>query len=211
MEIIGPSRSHRWHQALLPPRQAGWYPGVQVIGVECQYSTQDVGALFASGSVANCLPTRCLRGPKSGNHEAHTSSRRLGPSSPQSRHDALSLYFFGTRRKHLAGKHFATDADVKQAVTYWLPTLDTDFLHTGIQVLMSWWDKCINFRGDYVEVCLPMCHVYVEAAWSRREGVFTLLSKLLCVLTYLLISFQRTNMLNRNITALGDTCSMSKR
>jgi hypothetical protein len=76
----------------------------------------------------------------------------LGPSSLQSRYDSWSFYFFGSRRKHLAGKHFATDADVKQAVTYWLQTLDTDVLHAEIQVLMLRWDKCINVSGDYVEV-----------------------------------------------------------
>ena len=30
---------------------------------------------------------------------------------------------FGPLKKHLAGKRFATDADVKQAVTSWLSTL----------------------------------------------------------------------------------------
>ena len=38
--------------------------------------------------------------------------------------------------KHLDGKRFATDADVKQAVTSWLQTLDT----------MG--DKCLNENGD---------------------------------------------------------------
>jgi hypothetical protein len=29
-------------------------------------------------------------------------------------------------KKYLAGKQFATDADVKQAASYWLQTLDKD-------------------------------------------------------------------------------------
>jgi hypothetical protein len=33
---------------------------------------------------------------------------------------------YGPINKHLAGKQFATDTDVKQAVTSWLQTLDND-------------------------------------------------------------------------------------
>ena len=36
---------------------------------------------------------------------------------------------------HLLASDFATDADVKQAVTYWLHTLDTDF-YAAIQTLV---------------------------------------------------------------------------
>jgi hypothetical protein len=32
---------------------------------------------------------------------------------------------------------FATDADVKQAVTSWLPTLDTELFYVGIQVYIA--------------------------------------------------------------------------
>jgi hypothetical protein len=50
--------------------------------------------------------------------------------------------------KHLAGKRFTTDADVKQVVTSWLQTLDTDFIYTAIQALVP--------HNDYVGVwCAP--------------------------------------------------------
>jgi len=39
---------------------------------------------------------------------------------------------FGPLKKHLAGKRFATDANVKQAVTSWLSTPNTYFFYTGI-------------------------------------------------------------------------------
>jgi hypothetical protein len=42
-----------------------------------------------------------------------------------------SLYLFGSHKKHLAGKQFAVNTDLKQAVTCWLQTLGTDFCCTG--------------------------------------------------------------------------------
>jgi hypothetical protein len=61
----------------------------------------------------------------------------------------------GPRKKHPAGKKFATDADVKQAVT-WLQTFDTDFFYIVIQALVPRWGKCLNVSGDYADVwCVP--------------------------------------------------------
>jgi len=42
------------------------------------------------------------------------------------------FHLFGPLQKHLAGKRFAIDVDVKQAATYYKQTLETDFLYTGI-------------------------------------------------------------------------------
>jgi histone-lysine N-methyltransferase SETMAR len=39
------------------------------------------------------------------------------------------FYLFGFLKKHLTGKQFATDADMKQAVTSCLQILDTDFFY----------------------------------------------------------------------------------
>jgi len=43
----------------------------------------------------------------------------------------------GPRKKLVEGKQFATDADVKQAVTSWLQTPDTHFFYAGIRVTMG--------------------------------------------------------------------------
>jgi hypothetical protein len=43
--------------------------------------------------------------------------------------------FWGPLKKNLAGRLFETEADVKQAVTSWLQTLDNDFFCAGVQVL----------------------------------------------------------------------------
>jgi hypothetical protein len=39
---------------------------------------------------------------------------------------------FWALKKQAAAKRFATDADMKQAVTYWLESLDTEFFYAGI-------------------------------------------------------------------------------
>jgi hypothetical protein len=63
---------------------------------------------------------------------------------------------FGPVKKHPADKRLWADADVRQAVTSWLQVLDTHFVYTGIQALVSRWYKCLNARGEYVEVwCVP--------------------------------------------------------
>jgi hypothetical protein len=59
---------------------------------------------------------------------------------------------FGSLKKHLDGKRFATDADIKQAVTSCLQTLDTDFFCAAIQALMPQWDKRLNVNVDCVEI-----------------------------------------------------------
>jgi hypothetical protein len=45
-------------------------------------------------------------------------------------------------KKHLAGKRFAADAEVKQAVASWLQTLDTIFICARIQALEPQMCKC---------------------------------------------------------------------
>jgi hypothetical protein len=42
---------------------------------------------------------------------------------------------FGPHNKKLADKRFVTDADVKQVVTSWLQTLDTDLFYDGVRAL----------------------------------------------------------------------------
>jgi hypothetical protein len=72
------------------------------------------------------------------------------------------FHVFGLHKKHLAGKQFAVNTDLKQAVTCWLQTLGTDFCFIGIQTLMPWY-KSLNFSGTYMEVwCVPSAtHVHL--------------------------------------------------
>jgi hypothetical protein len=52
-----------------------------------------------------------------------------GPYSPTT---VLTTWQYGSTNKQLAGKQFATDTNVKQAVTSWLHTPDNDFHFTRI-------------------------------------------------------------------------------
>jgi hypothetical protein len=128
---------------------------------------QEATAFFTSASVAaNSLPTKCFLkgGPK-----RQTS---LGPilltwvwrqcdwqvtGHPPYR-PIFKPYDFllcGFLKKHLAGKRFSTDADVKQSVT-WLKIFDSGFCYAGIQILMPRCDKYLQDNGDNVEVwCVP--------------------------------------------------------
>jgi hypothetical protein len=52
---------------------------------------------------------------------------------PQNPYFAPSDFnLFGLLKKHQAGKNFAADANIKQAVTSWLQTLDSSFFYAGI-------------------------------------------------------------------------------
>jgi hypothetical protein len=55
----------------------------------------------------------------------------------------ISLELF---TRHLAGKPFATDNDVKEAVISWLQTFDTDFFYTGYQ---HWCQGGTNAKIQY--------------------------------------------------------------
>jgi hypothetical protein len=83
--------------------------------------------------------------------------------------------------KQLVGKRFETDADLKQSVTSWPQTLDTDFLCAGMQTYVSASVRCLSvvttWRSDMYHV-LPMCHVYIE--------VGTRFSACECLLPYFL-------------------------
>jgi len=50
-------------------------------------------------------------------------------------------YLPGILNKHSANKRFATDADVKQADISMLQTFYMNFFYTGIQVLVTGWDR----------------------------------------------------------------------
>ena len=75
------------------------------------------------------------------------------------------FHLFGPLNKNLAYKLFATDADVKQAATSWLRTLDNNLLSSGMPVLAVQWIKCLDVSGDRMEVwCVPS---------ATHEGMYT--------------------------------------
>jgi hypothetical protein len=56
--------------------------------------------------------------------------------------------WFSPLQKHLASKRFAADATVKQAVTSWPQTPDTDFFYTGIQGMVPRWHRSLSVSRD---------------------------------------------------------------
>jgi hypothetical protein len=66
------------------------------------------------------------------------------------------FHLFALTKKYLAGKRFATDPDVKQAVPSWPPTLDTDLCYTGT----PGWHKPSNVNCDYAEGWRVPCAAY---------------------------------------------------
>ena len=94
--------------------------------------------------------------------------------------------WIGRVKKQLVGKRFEIDAKLKQSVTTWLQTLDTDFLCAGLQIYVPTSVRCLNVSSDYVEVwCVP-CATHVPCIHRSRNKVFgmwmfvTLFLKLFC-------------------------------
>jgi hypothetical protein len=55
-------------------------------------------------------------------------------------------------KQHLCGRRFATEAEVTQALSYWLQKLGIDFFRAGTLALAPRKDKCSNVSGEYVNV-----------------------------------------------------------
>jgi hypothetical protein len=73
-------------------------------------------------------------------------------------------------------KRFSAEADVEQAVTSWLQTLDTDLFYAELELLVPRRKKCLNINGDYVEVwCVPSathvpCFLEVRMKFSTSRA-----------------------------------------
>uniref|UniRef100_A0A8C4SL12 Histone-lysine N-methyltransferase SETMAR n=1 Tax=Erpetoichthys calabaricus TaxID=27687 RepID=A0A8C4SL12_ERPCA len=61
------------------------------------------------------------------------------------------FHLFRLLNKHLGGRQFKTDDNVKKVVQEWLQGQDKTFYSAGIQALPGRWRKCIEKGGDYVE------------------------------------------------------------
>ena len=61
------------------------------------------------------------------------------------------FHLFTKLKDFLAGTKFQNDEELKEAVTAYLNTLAAEEYDTGIQKLVTRYDKCLNLFGDYVE------------------------------------------------------------
>ena len=60
-------------------------------------------------------------------------------------------YLFAHLKKHLQGKRFASNEDVKLETDAYFGSLDTSFYKKGIQMLEQRWSRCIALEGTYVQ------------------------------------------------------------
>jgi hypothetical protein len=74
------------------------------------------------------------------------SSWEVTDHTPKSTNFSPSIfYFFVPIKKHLTGKLFASDTDMKQAVILQLWTPDTNFFYSSIQALVPQRNKPFKF------------------------------------------------------------------
>ena len=82
--------------------------------------------------------------------------RGYGPPFLESRFHALWFSSHRSLKKHIAGKRFLTDTDVKRAAIPCVLTVDIYFFYAGIPNLVQLWDKYLYVSDDYVGVwCVP--------------------------------------------------------
>lgn len=91
-----------------------------------------------------------------------TKSHSLAPSD---------FHLFGSCKKYLAGKGFGAHANMKQNVTSWLQTIDTNFLYMGLQTSLPQWDKCMNVTSACVEVWCVQSTAYMPCICQRLNKV----------------------------------------
>lgn len=63
------------------------------------------------------------------------------------------FYLFRLLKKHLRGKRFDDDDELKIATEEYLQMVGKRFYEKGVNELPERWRKCIQLRGDYVEEC----------------------------------------------------------
>jgi [histone H3]-lysine36 N-dimethyltransferase SETMAR len=74
------------------------------------------------------------------NHPPHSPD--LAPSD---------FHLFLHLKRYLGGQRFDSDEEVIEAVSDWCNSQAAEFYNTGIEKLVTRWDKCLNNGGDYVE------------------------------------------------------------
>jgi hypothetical protein len=95
--------------------------------------------------------------------------------------ESSAIHLFVHLNKHLAGKQFATDANLKQVVTSCLQTY-TCFIYAKIHPSVLRWNKYLSASDDYREVwCVPSA---LKLRSIRRSRIKFSVSE--CLLPYFL-------------------------
>ena len=76
----------------------------------------------------------------------------LLPHPPYSPELAPSdFHLFPNMKKNLAGRKFASDDEVMDAVSSYLEDQDLEFYRRGILGLQHRWTKCVDLHGDLLK------------------------------------------------------------
>lgn len=62
-----------------------------------------------------------------------------------------NFYLFANLKKHLQGRKFSDDEEVKSAVEEWFNEKDKTFYEAGLNMLPSRWERVIEHDGQYIE------------------------------------------------------------
>ena len=60
-------------------------------------------------------------------------------------------HFFKHLNNFLQGKHFHKEQEAENAFQQFIESWSTDFYTTGINKLISWWHRCVNYNGSYFD------------------------------------------------------------
>ena len=61
------------------------------------------------------------------------------------------FYLFPNLKKHLRGKRFSNDFELKSETLKWFDAQTSDFYKTGIYKLIDRWTRVIASEGQYVD------------------------------------------------------------
>ena len=81
----------------------------------------------------------------------HVVSAEIAIVIPYSPDLSPSDFFLFPKMEHLAGKHFANDEDLKDAVVTLLNIRAATRYEEGIHKLVPRYEKCLNVKGDFME------------------------------------------------------------
>ena len=60
-------------------------------------------------------------------------------------------YLFSNLKRHLRGRIFRDDLELKEAVEEWFESKDSTFYKNGILSLRDRWSRVIHVKGQYIE------------------------------------------------------------
>lgn len=83
------------------------------------------------------------------------------------------FHLFAHLRQLLGVMHVGSNEEVRKTVEDWFSELAADLYDAGIQKLVTWYNKCLNRHGHYVEKRVKVCSNGVKLHFYNYQVVFT--------------------------------------